>query len=157
VRARGLMSGRFAATDQVAVVGYANTAAQRHADRPLGALALETALGAIVDAGLEVSQIDGFATGALFPTAGAHTIEDGVSIVTSNWLAEHLGVNPRYAAGFQGYGQIPGAVSLAVNAIASGAADYVLVHRALHNPVGRYPGNPMRQAGGSAQWTAPQG
>ena len=93
-----------------------NTTAQRHADRPLGALALETALCAIADAGLEVSQIDGFTTGALFPTAGAHTIEDGVSIVTSNWLAEHLRVNPRFASGFQGYGQIPGSVSLAVNA-----------------------------------------
>ena len=30
-----------------------------------------------------------------------------------------------------------------MNAIASGAADYVLVHRALHNPTGRYHGNPM--------------
>ena len=51
-------------------------------------------------------------------SAGAHAIEDGVSIVTSNWLAEHLGINPRYVAGFQGYGQIPGAVAIAVNAVA---------------------------------------
>ena len=72
-------------------------------------------------------------------------------------MAEHLGVNPRYASGFQGYGQIPGAVALAVNAVASGAADYVLLHRALHNPAGRYHGNPMREARGSMQWTAPQG
>lgn len=151
------MSGRFAASDQVAIVGYANTAAQRHAAKPLGALAVDTALRAIADAGLEVSRIDGFTTGALFPTAGAHPIEDGVSIVTSNWLAEHLGVNPRFASGFQGYGQIPGAVSLAVNAVASGAADYVLMHRALHNPTGTYHGNPMREARGGAQWTAPQG
>ena len=43
-------------------------------------------------------------------------------------------MNPRFAAGFQGYGQIPGAVTLAVNAVASGAADVVLLHRALHNP-----------------------
>ena len=93
-----------------------------------------------------MSQIDGFTTGALFPTAGAHAIEDGVSIVSSNWLAEHLGVNPRYAAGFQGYGQIPGAVAMAVNAVASGAADYVLMHRALHNPAGSYHANPMREA-----------
>ena len=35
---------------------------------------------------------------------------------------------------------------MAVNAVASGAADYVLVHRALHNPRGRYHGNPMREA-----------
>ena len=77
---------------------------------------------AIADAGLRPDQIDGFASSALFPTAGAHTVEDGVSTVTSAWLARHLGVNPRYAVGFQGNGQIPGSVALAVNAIVSGAA-----------------------------------
>jgi acetyl-CoA acetyltransferase len=151
------MSGRFAASNDVAVVGYAHSHVQRHAPQPLGSVAIDTARRAIADAGLDVSQVDGFTTGALFPTAGAHAIEDGVSIVTSNWLAERLGVNPRYAAGFQGYGQIPGAVALAVNAVATGAADYVLMHRALHNPSGRYHANPMREAAGSLQWTAPQG
>jgi acetyl-CoA acetyltransferase len=151
------VSGRFIARDQVAVVGYAQSQVQRHAQQPLGVLAVDTARRAIADAGLTVSQVDGFTTGALFPTAGAHAIQDGVSIVSSNWLAEHLGVNPQYASGFQGYGQIPGAVALAVNAVATGAADCVLVHRALHNPTGRYHGNPMREAAGWAQWTAPQG
>jgi acetyl-CoA acetyltransferase len=151
------MSARFAVRDQVAIVGYAQSQVQRHAPQPLGALAVDTAKAAIADAGLTGSQIDGFTTGALFPTAGAHKIEDGVSIVSSNWLAEHLGINPRYVSGFQGYGQIPGAVSLAVNAVATGAADYVLMHRALHNPAGQYHGNPMREAAGSAQWTVPQG
>ena len=151
------MSGRFAACDQVAIVGYAQSPVQRHAGKPLGAIALDTAKAAIADAGLDVAQIDGFTPGAIFPTAGAHTIEDGVSIVSANWMAEHLGVNPRWASGFQGYGQIPGSVELAVNAIASGAADYVLLHRALHNPVGKYHNNPMREARGSMQWMAPQG
>ena len=151
------VSGRFAASDQVAIVGYAQSPVVRHADKPLGAIALDTAQAAIADAGLDVAQIDGFTTGAIFPTAGAHTIEDGVSIVSANWMAEHLGVNPRWASGFQGYGQIPGSVQLAVNAVASGAADYVLLHRALHNPTGKYHGNPMREARGSMQWMAPQG
>lgn len=151
------MSKRFAASDQVAIVGYSQSPVARHAARPLGAIALDTARGAIADAGLDVAQIDGFTTGALFPTAGAHSIEDGVSIVTANWMAEHLGVNPRWASGFQGYGQIPGTVELAVNAVASGAADHVLMHRALHNPVGKYHANPMREARGSMQWMAPQG
>ena len=151
------MSGRFAASDQVAIVGYAQSPVVRHADKPLGAIALDTARAAIADAGLEVAQIDGFTTGAIFPTAGAHTIEDGVSIVSANWMAEHLGVNARWASGFQGFGQIPGSVQLAVHAVASGAADYVLLHRALHNPTGKYHGNPMREARGSMQWMAPQG
>jgi acetyl-CoA acetyltransferase len=151
------VSQRFAARNQVAIVGYGQSMVQRHAARPLGALAVDTARRAIADAGLRVDDIDGFVGSALFPTAGAHATVDGVSTVTPNWLAQHLGVNPRYASGFQGFGQIPGTVALAVNAVTSGAADYVLMHRALHNPAGRYHANPMREAAGPAQWTAPQG
>ena len=148
---------RFART-KVAVVGYAHSDVREHNDRPLGVLTLDIARQAIADAGLLVDQIDGFTSSAMLPTAGNHQAKDGISMVTSMWLAEHLGINPRYAAGFQGIGQLPGSVSLAVNAIASGAADYVVVHRALHNPRrGSYHGNPMRTASGSMQWTAPQG
>ena len=46
---------------------------------------------------------------------------------------------------------------MATTAIASGAADYVLLHRAMYNPVGAYHENPMTEAAGDAQWTAPQG
>jgi acetyl-CoA acetyltransferase len=151
------MSPKFSAHNDVAIVGYAHSAVERHASQPLGAIALDTALAAIADAGLTKDQIDGFTTGALLPTAGGQAAIDGESVVTSNWLAEHLRINPRFASGFQGHGQIPGAVMLAVNAVATGAADYVLMHRALHNPAGRYHANPMTEARGPAQWTAPQG
>ena len=151
------MSGRFTASGKVAIVGYAQSPVQRHSDLTLGALATETARGAIADAGLELSQVDGFVSATLLPTAGAHAAEDGVSIITPNWLAASLGVEPSYAAGFQGLGQITGSVSIAVNALASGAADYVLLHRALHNPPGRYHENPMTHAAGTQQWTVPQG
>ena len=81
-----------------------------------------------------------------------------MSIVSPTWLAQHLGVDPRYAVGFTGIGQIPGSVALAVNAVASGAADVVVFQRALHNPPrGRYHGNAMTAAAGPQQWTAPQG
>ena len=130
---------------------------ERHAEATLGALTVETARRAILDAGLTIGQLDGFVTASLFPSAGAHAAVDGVSLVSANWLAQHLGVNPRYAAGFQGFGQLPGAVALAVNALVSGAADYVLVHRALHNPRGAYHANPMTEARGDQQWTVPQG
>ncbi len=136
-------------------MGYAHSQVERHSDQVLGALAVDTARRAVADAGLEA--VDGFVTGSLFPTAGSHAVEDGVSLVSANWLAEHLGVNPRYAAGFQGFGQIPGSVAMAVNAVASGAADYVLLHRALHNPKGKYHENTMPDARGAQQWTVPQG
>jgi acetyl-CoA acetyltransferase len=151
------MTGRMPVSNQVAVVGYAQSPVTRHSQLTLGALTVETARRAIDDAGLDAKQVDGFVTASLFPTAGAHAAEDGISLVSANWLAEHLGINAAYASDFQGFGQLPGAVSIAVNAVASGAADYVLVHRALHNPPGRYHGNPMQEARGSLQWTAPQG
>jgi acetyl-CoA acetyltransferase len=142
---------------EVAIVGYAQSPTYRHAPVPLGALTLETCLKAIADAGLSKEQIDGFTTGSTLPSAAGRTPVDGIDIVTGNWIAEQLGVHARWLGGFQGAGQIPGAVILAVNAIASGAADYVLVHRALSNPPGRYHENPMTRAAGSSQWTAPQG
>lgn len=151
------MSGRFAASNKVAIVGYAHSQVRRHADQTLGALAVDTARAAAIDAGLRVDQVDGFVSSSLLPTAGGQGTDDGVSIVSSVWLAQHLGATPRYVAGFDGIGQITGSVGMAVNAVASGAADYVLLHRALHNPAGRYHANPMREARGPMQWTAPQG
>jgi acetyl-CoA acetyltransferase len=151
------MSGRFAAANKVAIVGYAHSEVRRHGDKPLGVLAADTARAAIVDAGLRVEQVDGFVSSSMLPSAGGQGGEDGVSVVTSAWLAEHLGADPNYVAGFDGIGQITGSVAIAVNALASGAADYVLFHRALHNPAGRYHANPMREVRGAMQWTAPQG
>ena len=147
----------MASSNRVAVVGYAHSDVQRHADTTLGVSTVQTARRAIADAGLTPADVDGFVTASLFPSAGAHAAVDGISLVSANWLAEHLGVNPGYAAGFQGFGQLPGAVAMAVNAVVSGAADYVLVHRALHNPRGSYHANPMTEARGDQQWTVPQG
>jgi len=149
---------RFSARNAVAIIGSAHSVVQRHAPETLGVLALRTARDAIADAGLQTSDVDGFVSSSLLPSAGGHAAEDGVSTVSSDWLAQHLGVQPRYSAGFSGIGQITGSVAIAVNAIASGAADYVVLHRALHNPrSGGYHDNPMQQARGAQQWTAPQG
>jgi len=151
------MSGRLRAGGNVAIVGFAHSKAVRHADTTLGALCVETAKAAIHDAGLQVSDIDGFVGSSLLPSGGAHVAEDGISVITPNWLAANLGVDPSYASGFQGFGQLPGSVTLGINALSAGGCDYVLVHRALHNPPGRYHENPMTHAGGSQQWTVPQG
>lgn len=151
------MSGRLLASGDVAIVGYAHSKAVRHADQTLGALAVATAQAAIADAGLTLGEVDGFVGSSLLPSGGAHQAEDGISIVTPNWLAANLGVDPAYASGFQGFGQLPGSVVLGINALAAGACDYVVVHRALHNPPGRYHENPMTTASGTQQWTVPQG
>ena len=103
----------MASSSRVAVVGFAQSQVERHAASTLGALAVDTARRAIADAGLAPKDVDGFVTASLFPSAGAHAAVDGVSLVSAHWMAAHLGVNPNYAAGFQGFGQLPGAVSLA--------------------------------------------
>ena len=152
-----MSAGRFAAGGQVAVVGYAHSPIRRTIDEPLGALTIETCRQAVADAGLTMDQIDGFTTGAIFPSSGGRALVDGVHIVTADWLVEELGIRPRWLCGFQGVGQVPGAVILATTAIATGAADYVIVHRAMFNPPGSYHENPMTEAAGDAQWMAPQG
>jgi acetyl-CoA acetyltransferase len=148
---------RFAARGKVAIAGYAHSPIVRHTGVSLGALTVDTCLHAIADAGLTKDQIDGFTTGALFPSSGARALVDGVHIVSAAWLVERLRVQPRWICEFQGIGQLPGAVILATEAIASGAADYVVVHRAMFNPAGGYHENPMTRAEGPAQWMAPQG
>jgi acetyl-CoA acetyltransferase len=142
---------------RVAIVGYAHSVIQRRGNRPIGAVAVGTARAAIADSGLTVDQVDGFVSSSLLPSAGGRQVVDGVSIVSSQWLARSLGACPRYVAGFDGIGQLSGSIGMAVNAVISGAADHVLVHRALHNPAGSYHGNPMREIRGAQQWTAPQG
>ena len=55
------------ASNQVAIVGYAQSPVTRHADQTLGGLTVETARRAIEDAGLTVAEVDGFVTASLFP------------------------------------------------------------------------------------------
>ena len=141
----------------VAIAGYAHSTIERRAGRPLGAVAVDTARAAIADAGLTVDVVDGFISSTMLPSAGGHRTVDGISMVSSAWMARGLGADPTYVAGFDGIGQLSGSVGMAVNAVISGAADYVLVHRALHNPAAGYHANPMREARGTHQWTAPQG
>ena len=149
------MSGRMARA-----TGWPSSATRRarwckHADMSLGALAVETARGH------RGRRADGRPDRRLHgqscsPRRAPTRSWTASALVSANWLAEHLGVNPRYAAGFQGFGQMPGAVALAVNAVASGAADYVLVHRALHNPAGQLPRESDADAAGASSGPRPR-
>ena len=151
------MKTRFSSRCDIALVGFAQSPVYRRAPMSLGALTLDTCVRAIEDAGLRRSQIDGLSTGPLLPAASDHTNIDGVDIVTSNFVAEHMGIRPRWYNNFQGIGQINSSVIQAANALAAGGADYVLLHRSLRNPPGRYHGNPLTRATEASQWTAPYG
>jgi len=148
-------SHRFGARNRVAIAGFAQSPITRHADTTLGVLTIQTIRDAVADAGLTMDQVDGLVTAPLFPSVGSHAATDGHSLVTTTWLARRLGLDPRFAADVQG--QLPVSVAIAVNAVASGAADHVVLHRALHNPRGQYHASSSSQAGGMAQWSAPQG
>jgi len=147
----------YRARNQVAIVGCAMSEARRRPTEPLGVTAVRTARAAIADAGLTVDRIDGFTSTSLFPSSGDHASVDGLSIVSSGWLARHLGAKPAYIAGYEGMGSFTGSIQLAVNALVSGSADYVLIHRALHNPAGKYHNTRTLEFGGDEQWIAPQG
>ena len=151
------MGRRYGSSGQVALVGYSQSPIVRHADLELGPLTLRTIREAVADAGLTIDDIDGFTTGALFPSSGGRAVVDGIHTVTGEWVVDHLQIEPRWMCGFQGLGQISGAVIEATEAVASGAADYVVLHRAMYNPRGRYHANPMTEAAGVDQWSAPHG
>ena len=101
------MSRQLKSRCEVAIVGFHQSQTWRHAPMPVGALTIQACLAAIADAGLTKSQIDGFTTGSILPSQAGRTPADGVDIVTSNWVAEQLGVHARWLGGFQGAGQIP--------------------------------------------------
>ena len=145
----------FSVRNQAAIAGYAHSPIMRRSPLSLGALAMRTVREAISDAGLELSDIDGFVTSPMFPSLGSHTSMEGISVVPTNWLAQRLGVSPRYQENTQE--QLPGAISTAVNAIHAGAADCIVVFRALHNPGGSYHENLSSEARGREQWGMPQG
>ena len=85
-------NARNRARNEVAIVGYAQSMVRRHAEQPLGTVAIETAKSAIADAGLAVDQIDGFVGSALFPTAGAHAAVDGADTVLQSETLHELQV-----------------------------------------------------------------
>jgi acetyl-CoA acetyltransferase len=145
----------LAARNKAAIAGFAQSPILRHAPMTLGALTVATVREAIADAGLEVSDIDGLITTPLFPSLGSHAAEDGIAFVTTNWLAQRMGLSPGYQENPQG--QLPGAVAMAVNAIHAGVAKNVVVYRSLYNPGGSYHQNDAPRAVGRDQWTMPQG
>ncbi|MCL0102019.1 thiolase family protein [Dehalococcoidia bacterium] len=152
------MTTPFNSREKVAIVGFAQSEVTRRASVPLGALTMDTVARAINDAGLNLAQIDGLSTGPLMPAFGEHSNVEGIDYVTCRYVAEYMGIRPRWFNNFSGIGQLSSSVVMAVNALAAGACDYVVLHRALHNPTGRYHGAPnMTRAAGSGQWTAPYG
>ncbi|HLF76993.1 MAG TPA: hypothetical protein VJB57_05825, partial [Dehalococcoidia bacterium] len=139
---------------KVAVAGIGFSSLSRRSEETLGKLAFDAANAALTDAGLEARQIDGLATYIMGPIG-----RDGVESVSVDYFLKHYSLAPQiswYAELSQG--MIASGVMEGVNAIISGMANYVLVWRAMHNPVGRpYTQVTARTAPGDSQFSLPYG
>jgi acetyl-CoA acetyltransferase len=145
----------FSARNKVAIVGVGYTNAVRHAEVPVGSLAVQASDAAITDAGLSRSDIDGVACGTSLPAYGtSRQLSPGTGFVDSGFLIDYMKLNANWSFNDLAF---PPAFTYAVQAVASGAANYVLVNRTLHNPVGRYNSFQEHLATGDRQWTAPYG
>ena len=146
--------------NQAAIVGVGYSKIGRRQQRPLGLLAIDAATAAVADAGLELADIDGAATFPMFPggnEGGDHG--DGVSVVTTAWLINHLGLeNITWWAETQ-TGNISTAIEQAVMALSLHRCDYALVFRALHMPgEGSYQRTHVsNDAPGDSAYTIPYG
>jgi acetyl-CoA acetyltransferase len=133
----------------VAIVGVGHSAIGRRLQRPLGLLALDAALAAVADAGLDPRDIDGAATFPLYPGGGDAVGGDGRSHVSLSWMIRSLGLgNVRWWAESLS-GNISTAIEQAVMALAHHRCDHALVWRALHMP--RTGGYQTSHAAGSAR------
>jgi acetyl-CoA acetyltransferase len=112
---------------QVAIVGIGQTAFARRSGRSAWELALEAALGALADAGIDPREVDGLVRYAL-PT----------EYVSIPMMQRSLGATELrfYAEAPLGGEATSAVVNLAVSAIASGQASVVLLWRALNQSQG---------------------
>ncbi len=137
---------------EVAIVGAYESPARIDPDRHPFAIHAECVRGALIDAGLERDDVDGFATAAAFAPEGAR--EMAVAEV-----AEYLGIHPRWFDGTDIGGAAPIAhAGHAVAAIVAGMADVVVVSYAAAGrswPHGSE--DYLTYASGPGQWELPYG
>lgn len=164
---------------KVALAGFGHSPMDRRwdgvsMDKTLGAYAMIAAQQAMDDAGITKEDIDGVVAcpGGQFGTYPAITIgspwaprpyfeppydtEDGLSVVTGEWLTKEMGLkNVKYINSHGDY--IWFLISMAVQAVADGRCEVCLVPYATGNMPGRYHQNPTQEATGAGQWSMPWG
>lgn len=143
------------ASRRAAFAGFGLSRVFRHAEVPLGQLAVDASMTAIEDAGLEVSQIDGLVCTPDPPFAMAHELQEGTHYVSTRYMTQELGIAPEWT------GEVPGTIGNsaieAVRAIEAGECDTILLFRALHSPKGGYGHTAEQGIGGPMQYFGPYG
>jgi len=142
---------------ETAIVGVGFTRMERKPERSLAALATDAALAAIEDAGLQPADVDGYAGSP--PGVNLTAMHaDGVDEISAAYLVGALGLkNVRWSVDST-RGLTSDALVEAVHALQVGACNYVLIVRAMYNPVGvRYAEQALSRAPGPIQFQAPYG
>jgi len=137
---------------EVAVVGVYESPLRRAPGVHPYAIHAECILGALADAGLELGDVDGFATAASFPSEGGLQMSLGE-------VAEYMGIHPRWfdSTDIGGAAFITHAGHAAL-AIAAGLADVVVVSYAAAGASGVLPFPDYNTAAaGPGQWEVPYG
>lgn len=142
----------------VAVVGVGFSEIARRSSRRLASLTIDAIGAALDDAGLVATDVDGLATFPDIPVFGVVPV-DGVDIVTVHLMARQFGLTSSLRWHCQGDALIQNTFVEAVMAVASGAAETVVVFRAMHNPAkaGSYNAFTSSEARGGSQFSAPYG
>ena len=144
----------FDANGEVAIVGVGRSKIGRKQDRSIGALAVESCLRAVEDAGLTMQDIDGLST---YPDGAGPGVgpEPGVSAAGLQWMVQGLGIEQVnwWAAGG---GNISTAIGYAAQALATNCCNYVLVWRAMYQPRADAFGSGTRNAARDAVREAPR-
>jgi acetyl-CoA acetyltransferase len=147
----------LAIRNKTAIVGTAYSRIARRADVTIGVLAVEAIQGALEDAGLTVSDVDGL---AVYPDAarlGAGSV-DGVDVVGAFYVARMLGLKDQLRWSVQmNPSSFAATVIAAANAVAAGACNHAVVWRAMHNPVGKFGRFTSDVAEGTREFSAPYG
>ncbi len=138
-------------------IGTGNTKATRYGTRSLSSLVHEAAMNAIADAGLKPEDIDGIATYPNAPYGNARNIQ-GYDTVDDTHIQHILPLNNiKWSINSTNRMAVTSLIE-AVNALGSGAVNYVMVFRALHHPAGeRYNQSRPGGTGGASQWDRPYG
>lgn len=140
----------------VAIVGTAFSDVARRSDRSLASHVVQACLGALDDCGLSVDEVDGVANYPN-PSRPVGAVVEGVDVAGVNFVARVLGLHRLRWAVSVSHGTTAAALVEAVNAVSAGAADCVLVWRAMFNPPGRFGRLAGIVADGPDQFTHPYG
>lgn len=141
---------------KAAVAGIGCSAVAVHAEKSLGALAIDACKSAIEDAGLKVEDIDGISNYPNASRIGAGD-QDGIDLASVKYIAPALGLkNLRWSCSIT-TGTILASLVHAMNAVTSGTCNAVLVWRGMYNPAGKFGSFQSTQAPAEAQFTAPYG